>query len=495
MPGGMTMAETHGVRVRFAPSPTGELHVGGARTVLFNWLFARQSGGKFILRIEDTDQQRSKDELVQPILDSFRWLGLDWDEGPEVGGPYAPYFQSQRGEVYREYTERLVASGHAYPCYCTPEELAQRREAARAEGRPPRYDGRCRDLSEAQRRSLAAEGRTAALRLRVPDTGQMSITDIIRGEVTFDNEFLDDFVLVKSGGMPVYNFACVVDDHTMRITHVIRAEEHLSNTPKQVHIYRALGLPIPEFAHVPMVLAPDRSKLSKRHGATATAEYKVQGYLPEALINYLALVGWYPEDGEEFMSVVELTAKFRLDRVSKSAGIYDNGKLTWMNGVYLRSVSLPRLAEAAAPFLAGVVPEGAEHGRLHRVLDAVRDRVKTLAELPGVVGYFYSDQFEYEDKGVRKHFGPEAVQVLESCREAVLGMAPEAAAEAYEAAYRQLAERLGVQAGALIHPTRLALTGQTVGPGLFVVMELLGRDQCLARLNRAASFCRQLAAS
>jgi glutamyl-tRNA synthetase len=326
---------TKDIRVRFAPSPTGSLHIGGARTALFNWLFARHHGGSLILRIDDTDLARSTEESTRGILSALRWLGLDWDEGPDAGGSYGPYFQSQRLELYTKIAQELVDQGRAYYCYCTPEELAERRKQAMAEGKAPRYDGRCRELTSQERIQKENEGHRPAIRLRIPDAGETVVQDFFRGDVVFANDVLDDFIIIKSNGMPTYNFACVVDDAKMQISHILRAEEHLSNTPRQILIYQALGYPLPIFAHVPMILAPDRSKLSKRHGATSVEEFRDMGYLPEALINYLALLGWSPEGEEEILSLPELVRQFTLERVGKTAAVYDVKKLTWMNGHYL----------------------------------------------------------------------------------------------------------------------------------------------------------------
>ncbi|MDI6823380.1 MAG: glutamate--tRNA ligase [Bacillota bacterium] len=495
------------VRVRFAPSPTGELHIGGARTALFNWLFARHHGGKFVLRIEDTDVRRSRDELVRPMLEAFRWLGLDWDEGPEVGGPYGPYFQSQRLDLYAAHAERLLQSGHAYRCCCTPEELEERRKEALARGLPPRYDRRCRDLTPAQQEALLREGRRPVLRLKVPLDGVTVVRDLVRGDVAFEHAVLDDWVLVKSDGMPTYNFACVVDDATMHITHVIRAEEHLSNTPKQVLLYRALGYDLPQFAHVPMILAPDRSKLSKRHGATAVHEYRERGYLPDALVNYLATLGWSPEGGQEIITREEMICQFSLERVSRSAAIYDNEKLTWMNAQYLRMASPARLVDWALPFWhragllpasslvegpARAVPEVTPHVRrwLEGIMEVMRERVRILAEVPEATRYFFTGDFTYDEKGVAKHFArPGVADLLQAAVERLRALT-EWDVASVEHCYRSLAEERGISAGQIIHPTRLALTGRTVGPGLFDIMALLGREETVRRLERAVAWIR-----
>ena len=484
------------IRVRFAPSPTGSLHIGGARTALFNWLFARQHNGAFVLRIDDTDTERSTDVSYREILAAMRWLGLDWDEGPEKEGPYGPYLQSQRLDLYRQAAARLLDEGKAYLCYCTVEELAERRQLAQAAGRPPMYDRRCRCLTPAERTRLEEEGRQPVIRLAVPEEDHTVVHDIVRGDVSFANETIDDFIIVKSNGIPTYNFATVVDDHLMHISHIIRAEEHLSNTPKQILVYQALGYDLPAFAHVPMILAPDHSKLSKRHGATSVEEYRDEGYLPEAIINYLALLGWSPEGEEEIFPLGEIVSRFSLEHVSRSAAIYDTKKLTWLNGHYLREGDLDRITRIAIPFLQarGLVPAPLPVDDFHHIRDvvaAVRDRVKTLAEVADAASYFFADVTSYEDKGVRKFFSkPGAADLLEAAR-AQLASLPEFTAPAAEEAYRILAEAKGINTGQLFHPTRLAVTGRTMGPGLFAILELLGRDTVLARLEAAARWIRE----
>ncbi|WP_406678529.1 glutamate--tRNA ligase [Moorella sp. ACPs] len=484
------------VRVRFAPSPTGSLHIGGARTALFNWLFARHHGGAFVLRIDDTDTERSTDISYREILAAMRWLGLDWDEGPEKGGPYGPYLQSQRLEFYRREAARLLNEGKAYLCYCTVEELAARRKIAQAEGRPPMYDRRCRYLTPEDRTRLEKEGRQPVIRLAIPDQGTTTVRDIVRGEVTFENDTIDDFIIVKSNGMPTYNFATVVDDHLMQISHIIRAEEHLSNTPKQILVYEALGYELPAFAHVPMILAPDRSKLSKRHGATSVEEYRDEGYLPEAIINYLALLGWSPEGEEEIIPLEKMIASFSLERVSKNAAIYDTKKLTWINGHYLREGDLDRITRLAVPFLQakGLLPDPLpeqDYNHVRAVIAAVRDRVKTLAEVADAASYFFTDVTSYEEKGVRKYFSkPGVAALLDEAREELAAL-PHFTAAAAEEAYRTLAERKEISTGQLFHPTRLAVTGRTMGPGLFEILELLGRETVLERLSRASRWIRE----
>lgn len=488
------------IRVRFAPSPTGNLHIGGARTALFNWLFARHNGGTFILRIDDTDLARSTAESKQQILSALRWLGLDWDEGPEVGGPHAPYAQSERLPLYEKVAGELVEKGLAYPCYCTPEELEERRKRAMEEGKAPRYDGRCRHLSPQERSRLESEGRRPALRLRVPETGETVVHDFFRGDVVFSNEVLDDFIIVKSNGIPTYNFASVVDDAEMEITHIIRAEEHLSNTPRQILVFQALGKPLPVFAHVPMILAPDRSKLSKRHGATSVEEFRDEGYLPEALINYLALLGWSPEGEQEILSLSELVRQFTLERVGKTAAIYDIKKLTWINGHYLNEIDLDRVVELSIPFLQknGLVPEEIPEdlmGYIRRVVEVVRTRVKTLAEIADAAEYFFKNDFDYEEKGVKKHFQKDGVANLLQAAAERLALVEIFDLETTERVYRDLSEELGVKTGEIIHPTRLALSGRTMGPGLFDIMVILGKEKTLERLERAVHYIKNLQSS
>lgn len=426
---------------------------------------------------------------MEEFLDALEWFGIDFDEGPGKDGGYGPYFQSQRGEIYKEVAQRLLLQGKAYHCYCTPEELEARRQEALQAGRPPRYDGRCRQLTPHLREAYEAAGRVPVIRLMVPETGQTVVHDLIRGEVVFEHQVLDDFVIVKSDGTPTYNFACAVDDAYMAISHVIRGEEHLSNTPKQLLVLRAAGLPEPAYAHVPMVLAPDRSRLSKRHGATSVAEFRAAGFLPEALLNYLILLGWMPEDGNEILTLAEAAEQFSLERVQKNAAIYDIKKLTWMNGVYLRKLDVADLWRRTKPFLReqGVSPEEIEEAYGQKVVALLRERASTLVELAEASLYFFTDVRAYDPAGVARHFTESAAQRLRSCAER-LGRLEEWTETALDAAYTQLAEELNVSRASLIHPTRLAVTGRTVGPGLFEVLALLGRDTVVERLSRAAEW-------
>ena len=486
------------VRVRFAPSPTGYLHIGGARTALFNWLFARKMGGKLILRIEDTDIERLKEDSVSQILTSLKWLGINWDEGPEVGGDCGPYYQSERLDIYKEYADKLLEEGKAYYCFCSAADLEAQREKQRAAKQPFRYARTCRDLSAEEVQARIAAGEPYSVRVKIPVEGTITVHDLIHGDVTFNMDQFDDFVIVKSNGMPTYNFAVVVDDHLMGMTHVLRAEEHLSNTPKQLLIYEALGWEPPKFGHMPMILAPDRSKLSKRHGATSVEEFRSQGYLAEAIVNYLTLLGWGPGDERELFTLQETVELFELEQMSKKAAIYDTKKLTWMNGQYLSELPLEKILPEAKPFFIkdGLVTEewfndAANEAYFEKLVDVVRVRVKTLQEVADASAYFFKELEGYDEKGVSKHFKPENIAILEQCIAAIK------ADDVYdltstEAAYNKIAADNGLALGKVIHPTRLALTGRTVSPGMFDVMVLLGKEKTLARLEKAVEFIKSL---
>lgn len=484
------------VRVRFAPSPTGYLHIGGARTALFNWLFARKMGGKLILRIEDTDVARLKEDSVSQILTSLKWLGINWDEGPEVGGDYGPYYQSERFDIYRKYCQQLVDEGKAYYCFCTPEELEAQREKQRQAKQPFRYARTCRDLTPEEVKARIDAGASYSVRLKIPAEGSVVVHDLIHGDVTFNMDQYDDFVIMKSNGIPTYNFAVVIDDHLMGMTHVMRAEEHLSNTPKQLLVYQAFGWEPPKFGHMSMILAPDRSKLSKRHGATSVEEFRSQGFVAEAIVNYLTLLGWGPGDEREIFSLQDTVELFELEQMSKKAAIYDTKKLTWMNGQYLSELPLEKILPEVKPFFIkdGYVDEAwfAENEEYFaKLVDTVRVRVKTLQEIADASDYFFKDVESYDEKGVAKHFKPEAVALLEECIAAV-----EAddvySLETTEAAYNKIAADNNLALGKVIHPTRLALTGRTVSPGMFDVMVLLGKEKTLARLHKAVEFIKNM---
>jgi glutamyl-tRNA synthetase len=473
------------IRVRYAPSPTGRLHVGGVRTALFNWLFARQNGGTFVLRIEDTDLERSTEDSVEQLEGSLRWIGLNWDEGPEVGGPHPPYRQTERFDLYREAARRLLDSGAAYYDFATPEELAEFRERARAEGRQPIYTGgeyREMDPEEARMRTGAGEPHT--VRFKTPREGQTVVEDMIRGPVTFENANLEDFVLMKSSNTPTYNFAAAYDDAEMKISHVIRGDDHLSNTPRQILIHQALGNKLPAFAHVPQVLGADRKKLSKRHGAASVEDFAEEGYLPEALFNYLALLGAGYAADEEIFSPEELAERFRIDRVSGNPAVLDEKKLRAVNAVYLRRKGPAELADLAAPMLveAGVVgEEDLDRPRLEEIMDLLKERIALTTEIPDSVGYFYGGTLDYDGAEFEKQFGKEFVR--ENFPELVerLAALSEWTEEAIEERVRGLAAEKEKGARHLIHPLRFAVTGRTVSAGLFETMQLLGRDRSLLR--------------
>ncbi len=468
------------VRVRYAPSPTGTLHIGGARTALFNYLFARHEGGHFILRVEDTDQSRQIEGSEAAMMRGLKSLGIVWDEGPDQDGGYGPYRQSERLHRHQAMADRLLAEHKAYRCFCTPEQLEQDRAQRQAQGLPPRYSGRCRGLTEDDVRARAGE--RSVVRFKAPMEGDTVVHDLIRGDVRFDNRIFDDFVIMKPDYTPVYNFAVVVDDHDMGITHVIRGEEHLPNTPKQIFIYEALGFEVPAFAHLPMILAPDRSKLSKRHGATSVEEYRDQGILLGALANYLLLLGWSSPDGREILTIDEAAQEFTLERVQHTAAIYDQKKLEWMSHEYMIALPVEQVADAVRSFISYSTETGPE---FLAVVGLSRERAFTLVQLAEQMRFFYEAPESYEAKGVAKHFGPGAVERLEALAER-LAHQDGWSHDALLAAYDQLSEELGVKRAELIHPTRLAVTGRTVGPGLFELVELVGREASVERLRQAA---------
>ena len=478
------------IRARFAPSPTGELHIGGARTALFNYLFARRNGGTFVLRIDDTDLERSKEEYIDKLMDAMKWLGLEWDEGP--------FYQSQRVSEYLNEINRLVAEKKAYRCYCSVEELTAGREVARKENRAYLYPGTCRNLSPEAEEIKQKAGVKPVIRLLTPDVGETVVKDLIRGEVSFDNRGLDDFIILKSNGQPTYNFASVVDDLQLKISHVIRAEEHLSNTPRQILCALALGYDLPAFAHVSMILAPDRSKLSKRHGATSVEEFRSLGFLPEALINFMALLGWSPgagEEGSDIFSLAQMIELFNLEKVGKTAAVYDTEKLTWMNGQYIRDCELEKLTEEARPFFAKneFLPETAgeeELQYLFKVIALVRERAKTLVELADLSFYLYRDDFSYDQKALEKAFKKEgAAKILHD----IAGQLQKLKIfdrHSTESLFNDYCEINDLSAGKVIQPVRLAVTGLGGGPGLFEIMELIGQERTMRRLVRAEALIR-----
>jgi glutamyl-tRNA synthetase len=477
------------MRVRFAPSPTGYLHVGGARTALFNWLLARRHGGAFILRIEDTDVERSSADMVSGILDSMRWLGLDWDEGPGVGGPHAPYFQSERLDRYRAAAAALVASGNAYYCYCRPEDLKAKRAAAEAAGEAWTYDRACRALpaEDVARREAAAEPR--AVRFLVPD-GRTAFDDLVHGRIDVAHDHVEDFVVLRSDGHPTYHLSVVVDDVDMAITHVVRGDDHISNTPKQVLLYEAFGAAVPAFAHVPLILGPDKKRLSKRHGATAVGEYEARGYLPEAMVNFLALLGWSPGGDQEVFTRAELIERFTLEGISGGNAVFNPEKLDWFNGQHILRMPAAEIVDRLLPELAAAglaEASAANRATAERAIDLVKSRARKLADIVPQLRPFLADRIERDAAASAKHLSsPGIASHLQAWRDRVAGVSPFDAAT-LETALRDVAEARGIKAGVLIHATRVAVTGQAVSPGLFEVLELVGRDRVVARLAEVAA--------
>ena len=471
------------IRVRFAPSPTGYLHVGGARTALYNWLFARNVGGVLILRIEDTDVDRSKPELTTAILESLQWLGLNWDEGP--------FYQSQRLDRYRELAAEIERTGHAYPCFCTQEELQAKRTQAEAERRAWKYDGTCRALTSAGRERLRAEGRLSVLRFRIPDSGTTSFEDQVFGRIEVDHRDLEDFVLLRSDGHPTYHLGVVADDLDMRVSHVIRGADHISNTPKQILMYQALETPVPIFAHLPLILGPDKQRLSKRHGATSVGAYQEQGVLPEALVNFLALLGWTPPGQKEIVPIAEMIRDFELGTVSKSNAVFDLEKLAWMNSEYVRHLPVDRLLPLVVKELAeiGVEAHGEDDAFRQTVL-LLQSRARTLKDFAGAFRAFFTDEFAYDPEAEKKHWKDASVALLLRTLADRLAAIDPFDLAGTETTLRSLAEEKGVKAGVLINATRLALTGQAVAPSLFEVMLTLGQSRVVNRLGLAADHLR-----
>ena len=475
------------MRLRFAPSPTGHLHVGNARTALFNWLLARGQGGTLILRIEDTDAERSTAVSEASILDDLRWLGLTWDEGPDAGGAVGPYRQSERLHLYRAHADRLLAQGDAYYCFCSPGQLDAERKAALAGGQPPKYSGRCRQVPAQEAGARLAGGEVAAIRFKVEPVGDVAFDDVVRGRVVFHTDVIGDPVIIRSDGRPAYNFAVVVDDALMGVTHVIRGEDHVSNTPRQVLLYRAFGYTPPTFAHLSMVLGPDHAPLSKRHGATSVAEFRSSGILPEALVNYLALIGWSPGEGDEILPAAELASRFRLEDVGKSAGVFDPGKLAWVNRHYIKVADPMRLAVLARPYFerAGVVQATPTDEAMAFLADMVRlaaGSVDRLDELPQRLGFL----FAFDAAGAVARDDIRAELQEPGVREVIAALADEAAVseplrdrEAFRALAGRVRTRTGQKGKALFHPMRVALTGDVSGMELDVAVPAIERGALL----------------
>jgi glutamyl-tRNA synthetase len=481
-------------RVRFAPSPTGYLHVGGARTALFNWLYARRQGGVFVLRIEDTDAERSSDEMVKGILDGLRWLGLDWDEGPMIGGERGPYFQSQRFDRHRTAAARLVAAGHAYYCYCTPDEIKGKREAAERTGGGWKYDRTCYALTADQIAEREASGAPRAIRFYVSE-GSTRFDDLVHGAIEFDHANIEDFVIVRSDGLPTYQLSVVCDDVEMEITDVVRGDDHISNTPKQILLYRAMGAPLPRFAHVPLILGPDKKRLSKRHGATSVTEYQRQGYLPEAMFNFLALLGWSPGNDRELFTRDDLVAAFTLEGISGGNAVFNPEKLDWFNQQHLLRLAPDALALRVRPSFqaAGIWRDdllGDRRAWFFAVLDLFRPRAKRLDDFATQARLFFVDAIEYDRAAVDAHLRVSGMAEHLAALDAAFETLDSFDVVSTEGALRAVAGARGVKAGSLIHAVRVAVTGKTVSPGLFEVLSLLGR----ARVHDRLSAARRLAA-
>jgi nondiscriminating glutamyl-tRNA synthetase len=501
-------------RVRFAPSPTGALHIGGARTALYNWLHARHTGGTFILRIEDTDEVRSTEQSVQVILDGLKWLGLNWDEGPQEvrgdlsqgfqtvseGGNYGPYFQMKRLDKYAPLLKELTDKGLAYSCYCTPEEVEAMRKRALLNKRPPKYDGSCRNLTPIQREAKEKEGRKAVLRFKTPAEGSTDFTDVVRGAVDFDNALLDDFVIAKAASrvlfhddlmrIPTYNCAVVLDDHLMEITDVIRGDDHISNTPRQLLLYKAFGWTPPRFAHISMILGSDGSRLSKRHGATSLTEYRDAGYLPGAVRNYLALLGWSTEDSQQIFEKDELARKFTLERAKPSPAIFDPAKLLWMNGEYIRKTPVGELVQLSIPFMkkAGLLardPTPQELSRLETVVALEHEKIKLLSDIPHLVDFLLKEEVIYEPEAVEKVLKkPGASGIVTDLMERFSKLVP-FTAQSTEQVCRGYATEKSMKTSLVFHPVRVSVSGRTQGPSLFHMLEVLGKEKSLARMKKA----------
>jgi glutamyl-tRNA synthetase len=457
------------IRLRFAPSPTGYLHVGGARTALFNWLLAKKLGGTFILRIEDTDVARSTQESVDAILQGMEWLGLDWDEGP--------FYQSENFPLYAEHVQKLLDTGKAYRCYCTQEELEEKREKALAEGRKPKYDGTCRNLAENR------PGRPSVVRFRAPHEGVTAFDDLIKGRISFNNDELDDLIIQRTDGTPTYNFVVVIDDAIMKITTVIRGDDHVNNTPRQILLYEALGYPVPRFAHVPMILGSDKTRLSKRHGATSVMAYRDMGYLPEAMINYLVRLGWSHGD-EEIFSRDDLVDKFTIEAVGKSAGVFNPDKLLWLNAHYIKTGDPARLAGLLIPFLNERGVDATDGPDLVEVVKTLQERARTMIELAEGALFYYQSEYPFDEEAAAKFLTPETAQLLGELKETLSGIS-DFTTDNVGAAFKEFCAQKGIKLPQVAQPARVALSGKTAAPGIYELIVVLGAAETMRRLDRA----------
>lgn len=476
------------VRVRFAPSPTGPFHIGGARSALFNYLVAKHNHGKFVVRIEDTDRKRSTSESEENIKEALKWLGITWDEGIDIGGPDGPYRQTERLDIYKKYTEKLLAEGKAYYCFCTPEELEAEKQAQLAKGETPVYSGKCADLPKETVEQYLKEGRPHVIRIKTPKNETIELDDLVRGHVSFDSNNVGDFVIVKSDGIPVYNYCVVLDDALMHITHVIRAEEHLSNTPRQLVIYKALGFEAPKFAHVSLILGADKKKMSKRHGATSVQQYRDMGYLPDALVNFLALLGWTPDGDQEIFSRDELIEQFTLDRVAKNPAVFDIEKLNWINFHYMKQLDEDQLYAVCLPHLqkagyASETPDEKEAAWLKSVCAAMREHVQYGAQIVDAAKVFFTDDYAPENEETAAVLKEETVpSVLKMFRDELAAL-DDVTPDTVQPLFKKIQKGLKVKGKFVYMPIRVAVTGVMHGPDLNVIVALMGRDKVLARLD------------
>jgi len=474
------------IRVRIAPSPSGNLHIGTARTALFNYLFAKKTGGKFVLRIEDTDAERTSQEYIDNIFDSLKALGLNWDEGPDVGGPFGPYTQSERFDIYPKYAKMLVDKGYAYECFCTPEELEAEKEEAKQNHKAYVYSRKCLNLSEEEKEELRAKGVKPSIRFKV-EHKELIFNDLVKGELKFDTNLIGDFVIMKSNGTPTYNFAVVIDDMLMKISHIIRGEDHISNTPKQILIYEALGAKVPEFGHLGMILAPDRSKLSKRHGATAVSDFVKEGYLTDALINFVALLGWSPSDGVEIKSVDEIAKDFRIHDVSSSNSIFEYDKLNWMNGQYIKKMDISKLTDMVVPFLSKYDLNSMTRANLEKMVEITREPITTLNQMEYDCAYFFGKDVDYTE-GVETLKKPDTPVVLKRILELISSWDFNSDEEIHDklADFRaEFKEKYNMKPKETMWAVRAAITGRTRGADMAKIMTILGKDTCVHRVEQA----------
>lgn len=472
------------VRVRFAPSPTGMLHIGNARTALFNYLFAKHHRGIFILRIEDTDLDRSDYSLTDQMLKDLRWLGFDWDEGPDKGGPYGPYRQSERLDIYREYANELLIKGRVYKCFCTPDDLERMRRQQISKGEMPRYDGRCRNLTEEEVLKKESEGSRPALRFHV-GRGKIYFEDLIHGKMNFDADKIGDFIIIRSDGIAAYNFACVIDDHLMNVSHVIRGEDHLSNTPRQILLYKALGWIPPFFAHHPLILGSDRTPLSKRHGSTAVSQYREEGFLPEALINYLLILGWTSPTNEEVIPMERMIEEFSISSLSRNAPIHSLKKLEWLNGIYIRRKDNNELSKLISPYLEKEGLNNIDRDTLLKISDAIKENIVKLSEIKEYLGIFFDEKFNFSEEAKRIILNDKNRKVIETVIEIITSTISDFKLEEWSVFLTKVEEKTGLKGKELLIPIRAGVTGMTKGPQLVKIFNILGKERVLKRLKMA----------